>query len=403
VKASSVVVFLGPSLPRAEARAVLDAQYEPPARMGDVYASLVAGVETIVLVDGLFHGAPSVWHREILDAITEGITVIGASSMGALRAAELEAFGMIGRGRVFEWYRDGLIDGDDEVALLHASEEGSFRPLSEPLVNMRATLALAEGDGRLSPPETEELIAWAKRLYYPHRSYERLLASPPCRSLGPDRVAGLRDFISSRRVDVKRADALEALAYAGNAASKRSAVGATPRSVFWELGRALRAAFPGPDGVRTGQRILEDARRDPDLLARMWPELSRRRLVLEWARQSGVRAEAAWVEGFEREWRARHGVDEAWLRANGLTPALFRRLLEERALAAWVAQDGGAERLVEDWARGNGVRAPVNGAGLARWAIDRGPDAFGIPWSFDLALLRELQVTGRAAAFAVGA
>ena len=101
-------------------------------------------------------------------------------------------------------------------------------------------------------------------------------------------MAGLGDFLVSCRVDVKRADALEALAFVGDAGSQRS-TGAPPRSVFWELGRALRAAFPGPEGVRTGQRILEDARRDPDLVARFWSELSRRRLVLEWARRQCVR------------------------------------------------------------------------------------------------------------------
>ena len=97
----------------------------------------------IVLIDGLFHGVPAVWQREIVAAMDDGIEVLGASSMGALRAAELAHYGMVGHGTIFGWYRDGVIDGDDEVALLHGDAADGFLPLSEPLVNLRATLARA--------------------------------------------------------------------------------------------------------------------------------------------------------------------------------------------------------------------------------------------------------------------
>ncbi len=95
------------------------------------------GVKTIILIDGVFHNTPSVWQRELLDAMEEGIQVLGASSMGALRAAELHGFGMIGYGTIFEWYRDGLIDGDDEVVLWHEPEEGEkYRKERKSLENL---------------------------------------------------------------------------------------------------------------------------------------------------------------------------------------------------------------------------------------------------------------------------
>ena len=80
---------------------------------------MVAGSSTIMLIDGEFHGHPSIWQRQIVDAIVEGAVVHGASSMGALRAAELHSLGMASHGRIFEWHRDGVIDGDDEVALTY--------------------------------------------------------------------------------------------------------------------------------------------------------------------------------------------------------------------------------------------------------------------------------------------
>ncbi len=60
-----------------------------------------AGYRTLLLIDGYFHQVPSVQHKEILYALHQGLAVFGCSSMGALRAAELADFGMVGIGRVF--------------------------------------------------------------------------------------------------------------------------------------------------------------------------------------------------------------------------------------------------------------------------------------------------------------
>ena len=41
---------------------------------------------------------------------------------------------MTGHGTIFEWYRDGVIEGDDEVAFTYKSEEKEYLHLSESLV-----------------------------------------------------------------------------------------------------------------------------------------------------------------------------------------------------------------------------------------------------------------------------
>nr|UXE46071.1 hypothetical protein Hi04_10k_c5591_00011 [uncultured bacterium] len=123
-----MVVFLGPSLDLDAARKELAADYRPPAAQGDVLLALRSGARRIGIIDGRFNDVPSVWHKEILLALEEGALVFGAASMGALRAAELHRFGMIGVGRVFEWYRDGVLCDDDEVAVIHGRlEHGSSR------------------------------------------------------------------------------------------------------------------------------------------------------------------------------------------------------------------------------------------------------------------------------------
>src|SRR5262245_47568616 len=129
----SIYVFLGPTLPLEQARAILDATYLPPVAMGGVYALMERRPKVIAIIDGVFQRVPAVWDKEILFALTQGVRVLGSSSMGALRAAELHAYGMEGVGQVFESYRTGSIEDDDEVAVAHASAEHGYRALSTPM------------------------------------------------------------------------------------------------------------------------------------------------------------------------------------------------------------------------------------------------------------------------------
>src|SRR5437764_2123392 len=131
----SVCIFLGPSLSIAEARAELEAEYLPPVSEGDVYRATLREPSVIGIVDGYFEHVPAVWHKEILWAMSQGIHVFGSASMGALRAAELTAFGMTGVGAIFEACRDGLLEDDDEVAVTHGLAEDGYRTGSDAMVN----------------------------------------------------------------------------------------------------------------------------------------------------------------------------------------------------------------------------------------------------------------------------
>ena len=104
----SICLFIGPTLRRGDIPAELDAFALPPAQQGDVYRAALNRPEAIGIVDGYFGGAPSVWHKEILWALSEGIQVFGSASMGALRAAELSSFGMRGVGRITLYSSDQL-------------------------------------------------------------------------------------------------------------------------------------------------------------------------------------------------------------------------------------------------------------------------------------------------------
>ena len=165
----------------------------------------------IGMVDGYFHNVPAVWHKEILWAMAEGVEVFGSASMGALRAAELHAFGMEGVGRVFEAYRDGLIEDDDEVAVRHGPAEVGYLAVSEALVNIRATLTSALAEEVIAGPTRAALEHLAKATFYPERSYARLLDEAQASGLPTSEIDRLAAWLPQGRVDQKRLDALEML------------------------------------------------------------------------------------------------------------------------------------------------------------------------------------------------
>ena len=214
----TAVVFTGPTLPAHEAVALLPAIVLPPARQGDVWRAVRAHRPTAIgLIDGVFRHEPAVWHREILWALGEGVTMFGAASMGALRAAELSAFGMVGIGRVFEAFRDGVWPGfgeafedDDEVAVTHAPEAIGAMALSDAMVDLRDTLLAAEAAGLLARPERDALAATLKARAFPDRSCAALLDAAQ-RQLGPARASVLREWLPSGRVARKRLDAIAML------------------------------------------------------------------------------------------------------------------------------------------------------------------------------------------------
>lgn len=193
------IVFLGPSLPLSETQNILpNAAYHAPVRCGDMIKALRLHPKTIVIIDGFFEQTAAVWHKEILLALHFGIQVYGASSMGALRAAELAPYGMIGVGQVFEWYRDAVIIDDDEVALVHANDD-SFRTSLTPMVNVRATLSQALKEKIINALQAEVLLSKIKAQPY----YNRLLFEEAKKF--PILSAWLKEhYIDQKQLDAKQ-------------------------------------------------------------------------------------------------------------------------------------------------------------------------------------------------------
>lgn len=279
-----IVAFLGPSLAAAEARGCT---VLPPARQGDLWRALRMKPRAIALIDGVFESQPSVWHHEILDALDAGVLVFGGASMGALRAAELHTRGMIGVGQVFRWYRDAVIADDAEVALLHASSEHGFVPLTVPQVNVRFAAQEAVRQGVLRRTEARALVAHAAEIFYQERSWPAVLRVLP--------RAALEKWRRWKAPDLKATDAREVLraAAASRALRQPAARDPPPSSLVRRRRWADPALWKRPDAAELSDRGL------------------RRALLAGWARELGLRPPRAEVDSVRAALPLHLDADEA--------------------------------------------------------------------------------------------
>ncbi|MEU5125075.1 TfuA-like protein [Streptomyces mobaraensis] len=253
----TIHVFLGPTLSPEEARqAVPGAVVHPPIRHGDLLALHLGPGDTVVVIDGVFHQTAPVRHKEITDALRRGARVIGASSMGALRAAELWQCGMEGVGLVFGMYARGDLDADDEVAVGHLPS-GDYRALTVPLVNIRWTIANAVAEDALTAGAGDVLLEVARSLHYTQRSWGALVhTASRTHPEAAEAAVALRAFAERRPdlSDLKHRDALLALAHAreprpGGPVPADIPAPLVPRTMYLERWRALhRPATAAPGG-----------------------------------------------------------------------------------------------------------------------------------------------------------
>lgn len=208
-----VIIYAGLSIPFDEAKEILDSTedveviYKRPIQRGDLGEALKQNPNIIGIIDGVFHQNSAVGHKEILNVMKKGIKVCGASSMGALRASELDTLGMTGIGYVYKQYADGIVDSDDDVAVMLDSE--TLEALSEPLINMKYVFENAVSENIITEEEKDELLSISKKTYYPKRNYAQTLAES---SLDSDKKDKLINFIRESK-DIKKEDAKELLKY----------------------------------------------------------------------------------------------------------------------------------------------------------------------------------------------
>ncbi|PZG47085.1 hypothetical protein C1I98_13750 [Spongiactinospora gelatinilytica] len=294
------VVYTGPTLAPAQVTEALPgAAVRPPVARGDLLGERWSPGDTAVVIDGYYRERLSVGHKELLWLLGEGVTVIGAASMGALRAAELSPYGMRGVGGVFDSYVSGEIDGDDEVAIVHGPAEVGYPASTVAMVNIRYGCREGARSGRMPAELGMRIVRTAKERPFSHRTWPDL-----AQALGADALPALRTLermIASGEWDRKRLDALAALRavgepWPGTAAGGFRSMGTGPAEVLrW---RSRREYAPGR--WMSDLDVLDAAR----LFWDGYPEFHERVLTGLLAEFAGERGLAAYVE-------ARLGVERA--------------------------------------------------------------------------------------------
>lgn len=312
------VVFVGPSAPREAILALLpNAEILPPAARGDVHRVRERGARAIVLVDGVFTHRLAVSPREIVDVLRDGALVVGASSMGALRAAECWPLGMRGAGLIYRLYRLGALDSDDEVAVA-LDPDRAFSAVSVALVNVRYAASRARRAKILSPAEARAIVEAARSLFFADRRWPTILrlarvASEPA-----------RDALAAH--DLKRDDALAAARLTAKLLADRDALARHGRRGDGPFRPPTRYAGPDP---RFG---LDDATAARALVE--WLVGSGRYRRHAWALVAGE-PELSGLGGLPNEHRAavlRFRAAQALARLLGDGPTFAQRLLGELAM-----------------------------------------------------------------------
>jgi hypothetical protein len=338
----SAVVFAGPSLYGRKLALKPEIMLRPPAAQGDIYRACKLRPQAIGLIDGYFEGVPSVWHKEVLWALSQGIAVYGSASMGALRAAELDVFGMTGIGEIYEWYRSGAIEDDDEVALLHGPAEAGFVPLSEPSVNVRASCAAAVGAGVVDAAAAGRVIAAARALHYKERQWGTILEQAGAAGLDPGMGKRLADWLDEGRVDQKQRDALALIDAVSDALDRPGERQAVTFRFEWtdlwdQVKREWDAEGPPLDAPRDmAGAVIDELRLDADRYASLRAQAVARAMALAGTggdtSEIGHGARRAQLASLRENLGLMRKSDlDAWVARNGLDESKLQALLETEA------------------------------------------------------------------------
>ncbi|MGN6559353.1 MAG: TfuA-like protein [Candidatus Nitrosocosmicus sp.] len=204
------VIFLGPTLSIEKAQEILDADYRLPAKKGDLLRLIPSSVKFVGLIDGYFLQDYPPTPIEVYNLLRKkNVKVFGSSSLGALRAVELKKFGMIGIGKIFNLYLNGIIDSDDEVAVTFTGYTGYK---SEALIDIRYNLFLAYKNKLIDKGTKNIILKIAKRTYFPYRTYTDILnKSKQVLPQKKKQLEDLEEFVSKKRISLKERDAIELL------------------------------------------------------------------------------------------------------------------------------------------------------------------------------------------------
>ncbi len=352
-----VIIFVGPTISPEEAGSILEAIYLPPAKQADVIGVVCQKKPDVIgIIDGVIETDLSVWHKEILFALNNGVAVYGAAAMGALRAVELADFGMIGVGDVYQTFKTNKLEDDDEVMVAYRVENEGYLRLSESMVNLRATFNKAANAGIITDDVCNKLISYAKSLYYPDRSFPAIIDKAVHEGVSKNIINKVKAFVSENHVDIQKQDAGELLKMISNLTEKDiEKKGKTARphgGLFSALVNRDRKVWH--EGVEMPLYYIANylGINHPGIEDLNFKALNRQ-LVLFLADILEVKVSEDDVDHESRRFRSKHSltaddVFSLWLSDNDIGLAEFRELMHNtariRRLQKWLLISRGLEK-----------------------------------------------------------
>jgi hypothetical protein len=209
------IVFSGPSIAEAEVHQLAACTHAPPIKRGDLAAA--GDYDLFVILDGEFGQNLSVSPKEILAVLDKGKTVIGAASMGALRASELDRSGMIGVGWVYDYFRRCAVRRDADVAVVYAPFD--FKPMTVPMVDLEYWMEQTSAAGPIRNRERALLLKTARDIFFAERTPDRLMDALR-RAVGGDTLDALLASSGGTIPNVKSIDAAEAVRLSASLAGR---------------------------------------------------------------------------------------------------------------------------------------------------------------------------------------
>jgi len=199
---TNAVVFVGPSLGRDRVAELTNAKIADPIRRGDL--ALFPNCDKFLILDGEFGQNLSVSPKEILRLLDARKLVIGAASMGALRASELDSFGMLGIGWVYRRFARCSVRRDDDVALIYSPLD--FVPRTIPVVNVEYWMETLRRQGTVTRLDAAAVVRVARKVFFTDRTEQKLVQALRT-SFGDERVDYLLTKTAGDIPDVKAMDA----------------------------------------------------------------------------------------------------------------------------------------------------------------------------------------------------
>jgi YcaO-like protein with predicted kinase domain len=244
------LVFAGGSLSREDAPHDEDLVWCGPVEQGDMLAAVLDGFETILIIDGYFYTKFPCTTFEVMVALEQGINVFGSSSIGALRAVELDRYVMVGVGEVYRYLKEQPIKPYHVVAQTYDERDHA---LTTPLIEILYFLECAEAEAIVTHAQRQALNEVAGAIHFTFLSFEAFFRRVQTDANLAGRLAtdlrAYRDAEGADRFNIKQRDAhLLVTTYAKLLATRpRRAVARTLNEACTRELSTLRASYARTD------------------------------------------------------------------------------------------------------------------------------------------------------------